>query len=140
VNHLNFLLTALDENRAEPPRSGRASGFSSIRTILRRYKFPAYATQQVSCNTFHQSTAIITTTGLTGSKEMSLSKLYMCESCSDELYVLMKSLLLTVAGSVPRQSNQVVPDRNSFPQPQISVGTFHFLEKRVQYRISTKFK
>jgi hypothetical protein len=69
VNHLNFLLTPLDENRAEPSAVGRASGFSSIRTILRQYKFPAYATQQVSCNAFHQSTAIITTTSLTDSKK-----------------------------------------------------------------------
>src|ERR1700736_3517656 len=70
-------------------------------------------------------------------QKKSLIKLYVCECCSDELKVLMKSLLLPVSGSVPRKSNHAVPDRNSFPQPQIGVGTFHFLEKRVQYRIST---
>jgi hypothetical protein len=69
VNHLNFLLTPLDENGAEPSVVGRASGFSTIRTIVRRYKFPAYAAQQVSCNAFHQSTALITTTSLAGSKK-----------------------------------------------------------------------
>jgi hypothetical protein len=69
VNHLNFLLTPLDENGAEPSAVGRASGFSSIRTIVRRYKLPAYAAQQASCTAFHQSTAIITTTSLTGFKK-----------------------------------------------------------------------
>jgi hypothetical protein len=32
------------------------------------------------------------------------------------------------------------PSSPSFPQPKINLGTFHFLEKRVQYRISKGFK
>jgi hypothetical protein len=61
----------------------------------------------------------------------------MYKSCTDDFFVDKNSLCLLLYHTETVEQD---PSSPSFPQPKINLGTFHFLEKRVQYRISKGFK